>query len=216
MYAVDSLRQLAMKFLERDELANFSFQVGTPAHRAAAWRLVLLRTWSHCPILPRHEAWRLCCRGLHLALPCALHSSTSPERLPAPVCGGDAAQPRAGDPGAHHPLRQPDGAGARGQREERLEVHVHGAAAGAGAFAGAGGHGIGTLAKRGNAAGRAAFAGPTHCHVPSCCCDPLALRRVPWQVFTTAASDESPQIVRLAFDTVEKIVREHFHYITGG
>lgn len=28
MYAVDSLRQLAMKFLERDELANFSFQVG--------------------------------------------------------------------------------------------------------------------------------------------------------------------------------------------
>lgn len=29
MYAVDSLRQLAMKFLERDELANFSFQVGT-------------------------------------------------------------------------------------------------------------------------------------------------------------------------------------------
>jgi len=35
-------------------------------------------------------------------------------------------------------------------------------------------------------------------------------------VFTTAASDENPQIVRLAFDTVEKIVREHFHYITGG
>jgi brefeldin A-inhibited guanine nucleotide-exchange protein len=29
MYAVDSLRQLAMKFLERDELTNFSFQVGT-------------------------------------------------------------------------------------------------------------------------------------------------------------------------------------------
>ena len=26
MYAVDSLRQLAMKFLERDELANYSFQ----------------------------------------------------------------------------------------------------------------------------------------------------------------------------------------------
>ena len=35
------------------------------------------------------------------------------------------------------------------------------------------------------------------------------------QVFTTAASDESPQIVRLAFDTVEKIVREHFNHITG-
>lgn len=26
MYGVDSMRQLAMKFLERDELANFSFQ----------------------------------------------------------------------------------------------------------------------------------------------------------------------------------------------
>jgi len=26
MYAVDSLRQLAMKFLERDELANYTFQ----------------------------------------------------------------------------------------------------------------------------------------------------------------------------------------------
>lgn len=26
MFAVDSLRQLAMKFLERDELANYSFQ----------------------------------------------------------------------------------------------------------------------------------------------------------------------------------------------
>ena len=26
MYAVDSLRQLATKFLERDELANYSFQ----------------------------------------------------------------------------------------------------------------------------------------------------------------------------------------------
>ena len=36
-----------------------------------------------------------------------------------------------------------------------------------------------------------------------------------FMVFTAAASDDSPQIVRLAFDTVEKIVREHFHYITG-
>ena len=35
-----------------------------------------------------------------------------------------------------------------------------------------------------------------------------------FMVFTTAASDESPMIVRLAFDTVEKIVREHFDYIT--
>ena len=36
-----------------------------------------------------------------------------------------------------------------------------------------------------------------------------------FMVFTTAAIDESPQIVRLAFDTIEKIVREYFHYITG-
>ncbi|KAL4543975.1 hypothetical protein Ndes2437B_g01778 [Nannochloris sp. 'desiccata'] len=35
-----------------------------------------------------------------------------------------------------------------------------------------------------------------------------------FMVFTTAAGDESPHIVRLAFDTVEKIVREHFGHIT--
>ncbi len=35
-----------------------------------------------------------------------------------------------------------------------------------------------------------------------------------FMVFTTAASDESPVIVRLAFETIEKIVREHFDYIT--
>jgi brefeldin A-inhibited guanine nucleotide-exchange protein len=35
-----------------------------------------------------------------------------------------------------------------------------------------------------------------------------------FMVFTAAASDDSPHIVRLAFDTVERIVREHFHYIT--
>ena len=35
-----------------------------------------------------------------------------------------------------------------------------------------------------------------------------------FMVFTTAANDESPMIVRLAFDTIEKIVREHFDYIT--
>jgi hypothetical protein len=40
MYAVDSLRQLAMKFLERDELANFSFQVGgrCSGDKLGAWR----------------------------------------------------------------------------------------------------------------------------------------------------------------------------------
>ena len=35
-----------------------------------------------------------------------------------------------------------------------------------------------------------------------------------FMVFTTAAGDESPHIVRLAFDTVEKIVRDHFRHIT--
>jgi Sec7-like guanine-nucleotide exchange factor len=37
-----------------------------------------------------------------------------------------------------------------------------------------------------------------------------------FMVFTTAAGDNDPTIVRLAFDTIEKIVREHFNYITGG
>ncbi len=35
-----------------------------------------------------------------------------------------------------------------------------------------------------------------------------------FMVFTTAASDESQMIVRLAFETIEKIVREHFEFIT--
>ncbi|GMH32506.1 hypothetical protein BSKO_00340 [Bryopsis sp. KO-2023] len=35
-----------------------------------------------------------------------------------------------------------------------------------------------------------------------------------FMVFTTAAGDEQPTIVRLAFETIEKIVREHFNYIT--
>jgi brefeldin A-inhibited guanine nucleotide-exchange protein len=40
-----------------------------------------------------------------------------------------------------------------------------------------------------------------------------------WQsmfmVFTTAAGDPDPNIVALAFKTVERIVREHFGHITG-
>lgn len=40
-----------------------------------------------------------------------------------------------------------------------------------------------------------------------------------WQsmfmVFTTAAGDPDPNIVSLAFKTVERIVREHFGHITG-
>lgn len=35
-----------------------------------------------------------------------------------------------------------------------------------------------------------------------------------FMVFTTAAHDEQPQVVRLAFETIEKIVREYFGHIT--
>ena len=34
-----------------------------------------------------------------------------------------------------------------------------------------------------------------------------------FMVFTTAAADEDAQVVSLAFQTIEKIIREHFHYI---
>jgi len=34
-----------------------------------------------------------------------------------------------------------------------------------------------------------------------------------FMVFTTAAADENGQIVTLAFQTIERIIREHFHYI---
>ena len=35
-----------------------------------------------------------------------------------------------------------------------------------------------------------------------------------FMVFTTAAADDEQTIVRLAFETIEKIVREHFQHIT--
>ena len=35
-----------------------------------------------------------------------------------------------------------------------------------------------------------------------------------FMVYTSAAHDDNPHLVRLAFETVEKIVREHFFYIT--
>ena len=35
-----------------------------------------------------------------------------------------------------------------------------------------------------------------------------------FMVFTTAATDDDLMIVRLAFETIEKIVREHFERIT--
>lgn len=36
-----------------------------------------------------------------------------------------------------------------------------------------------------------------------------------FMVFTSAAHDRLPQIVRMGFDTIERIVREHFAHITG-
>lgn len=59
--------------------------------------------------------------------------------------------------------------------------------------------------------------------LPCRCVSQMVLARVSnvksgWKsmfmVFTTAASDESQMIVRLAFETIEKIVREHFEFIT--
>jgi hypothetical protein len=35
-----------------------------------------------------------------------------------------------------------------------------------------------------------------------------------FMVFNTAAGDKDPEIARLAFDTIERIVREHFVHIT--
>lgn len=55
------------------------------------------------------------------------------------------------------------------------------------------------------------------------CCSQMVFARVNnvksgWKsmfmVFTTAASDERQTIVRMAFDTIEKIVRDYFDFIT--
>lgn len=36
-----------------------------------------------------------------------------------------------------------------------------------------------------------------------------------FMVFTAAARDRQQQIVRMGFDTIERVVREHFDHITG-
>jgi len=43
MYAIDSLRQLSMKFLEKDELASFQFQ----KHFFRPFELIMLHNPSH-------------------------------------------------------------------------------------------------------------------------------------------------------------------------
>ena len=74
MYAVDSLRQLAMKFLERDELANYSFQndflkpfvIVMRLSRALEIRELIIRCARRLPV----QTWQVvaaagtpCCRS---------------------------------------------------------------------------------------------------------------------------------------------------------
>ena len=92
MYAVDSLRQLAMKFLERDELANYSFQTAflTPLvvvmrqSKAVEIRELIIRWRPSFPLelkqMQAPEKFYLICRGLYKQHPelCRLVGSFSP------------------------------------------------------------------------------------------------------------------------------------------
>ena len=95
MYAVDSLRQLAMKFLERDELANYSFQndflkpfvVVMRLSKAVEIRELIIRCCASPPWLPGCLAGWLapalqsaslqlrpsCADAGHISLPACLH-----------------------------------------------------------------------------------------------------------------------------------------------
>ena len=189
MYGVDSLRQLAMKFLERDELANYTFQndflrpfVVIMRHsKAVEIRELIIRCGAG-----RGGAGRggglpvICCRARHWA-----------GRLGAAACRAARLGP------------------CRLSLSQRLLLPAP--------------------ARKEQASCLPACRSPLP---PSAlppvwrrCVSQMVLARVAnvksgWKtmfmVFTTAASDESPQIVRLAFETIEKIVREYFHYITGG
>lgn len=77
MYAVDSLRQLAMKFLERDELANYSFQTAflTPLvvvmrqSKAVEIRELIIRCIDGCFCLSNRqkpECW------IHMSFNCTV------------------------------------------------------------------------------------------------------------------------------------------------
>ena len=72
MYAVDSLRQLATKFLERDELANYSFQndflkpfvIVMRLSKALEIRELIIR----CPAAPRSAVtWLVSCPASEVA-----------------------------------------------------------------------------------------------------------------------------------------------------
>ncbi len=104
IHAVDSLRQLAMKFLERDELANYTFQndflkpfvVVMRQSKAVEIRELIIRQ----AVLTIAVLWDMC----------AHHRMDL-----VSVIGGASVQ-----------MCVPDGAGPRCQCEIGLEVHVHG------------------------------------------------------------------------------------------
>jgi hypothetical protein len=81
MYAVDSLRQLATKFLERDELANYSFQndflkpfvVVMRLSRALEIRELIIR----CAFASMHACMHACGRLPQVCIP-LIHELFSP------------------------------------------------------------------------------------------------------------------------------------------
>ena len=172
IYAVDSLRQLAMKFLERDELANYSFQndfmkpfvIVMRQSKAVEIRELIIRyflalrygPWSHMVL-----SWIYSCHSTYLV------ASTQLSQL-----------------------------SSRSTQSQQMCATVEATQA--------------SLVK-------------TVLFLVCRCVSQMVLARVGnvksgWKsmfmVFTTAAGDEQQTIVKLAFETIEKIVREHFDFIT--
>lgn len=74
MYSVDSLRQLATKFLERDELANYSFQNDFLKPFVIVMRLS--KALEIRELVIRCFASSACCNTFHMRLWCALPECT--------------------------------------------------------------------------------------------------------------------------------------------
>ena len=144
MYAVDSLRQLAMRFLTRDELANYSFQndflkpfvVVMRLSKAVEIRELIIRQAGparlECALYPIQG-----CISYSLPLHCFAHCHMSTAaviwmlRLPGRMrlcchltCRCQTS--RVSDQSACSQVCVTDGACPREECEERLEVHVHG------------------------------------------------------------------------------------------